>query len=208
MSDITKQYEIRSICPNDNNVQIVAISGDQTVDVDFARISERDVRMLESLRGRGAMISVSIEGIPASKEEPKKWRWHEVNNVTRVLRLGDDRIPFSSVELDPDACNVLRSIGWQVSYFAKKEDAFANAERRLRNSAYWHEGDEIEPYCETIPSLKEWLSERGIRLDNGIVKSSEIGMRISDVSGCLSAITAYFEKYPDAEPELRREWGK
>lgn len=87
------------------------------------------------------------------------------------------------------------------------QEDYDRTESGLKTSGLWRPGDRIRPRPKK-PTLKEWLSERGIRLDNGIVKSSESGMRISDVSGCLSAITEYFEKYPDAEPELRKEWGK
>lgn len=195
-------------------MQIVAISGDQTVDVDFARISERDVRMLESLRGRGAMISVSIEGIPArpavdtASAKPKKWRWHEVTSARWEMRFDGDRMSFACVK----DCGSYWSIQClEMGGSATTRDyAFDTVERQLRASSYWREGDEIEPYREPVPSLKEWLSERDIDIDSTrvFVTAGFVGLTLANIRRTHAAITEYFEKYPDAEPELRKEWGK
>lgn len=62
------------------------------------------------------------------------------------------------------------------------------------------------PYEEQVPTLREWLSPMGFYVDSE--GNIDITGHIAHIRSAHAAITEYFAKYPDAEPELRKEWEK
>lgn len=68
----------------------------------------------------------------------------------------------------------------------------------------------IEPYKEPVPTLEEWLKGRGLFVDGqgAIHRMGCSGLVLSELAKAHAAIAEYFRKYPDAEPELRKEWGE
>lgn len=143
---------------------------------------------------------------PVVKDEPKKWRWREVSSSRFELRFDGDRSAFA-IANDCGDHWAMQCI--EIGGAAKtKVDAFSAVERQLRASKDWREGDEIEPCREPVPTLALWLSRQDIYVDCDRVFTvvGFTGLPLADVRKAHAAITEYFEKYPDAEPEFRKEW--
>lgn len=239
MSDITKQYEIRCISTNGNNVKMVALSPDgQTLDLEFNKISELDVRQLESLRGLGALVSVCVEGIPSKPAEEPMGKTKTCAQIERYVVSRDggtvivtDRLylaksadgtsegrvvaKFSAKDIKDWHVKKMVAIGG-VDVYVLSIDGIPDVpgvdftSRSAAEFASYVVSEAVE-YERSIPTLNLWLLLRKYslsRADFTVTSLDRIGGRltIKDLASVHSAIAEYFEKYPDAEPELRKEW--